>query len=163
MGMDAKQSRQIEALFFEMYNKLKAYAVSSLENESIGEEAVQEAFRIACQKPEALCSSPNPQGWLVNVLRNVVRNIRRSQTTAKRILTQYMSVQLEEHAVTRDAEDLCVLYGKIAQSKEFNILYDMAILGKSHEEMALERGITVVACRKRVQRAKEKLQKKIER
>ena len=45
--------------------------------------------------------------------------------------------------------------GKTVQIKE------MAIDGRSHLEMATARGITVAACKKRVQRAKETLQKKL--
>jgi len=37
----------------------------------------------------------------------------------------------------------------------------MAVNGRSHKEMAESRGISVNACKKRVQRAKEVLRKKI--
>ena len=45
--------------------------------------------------------------------------------------------------------------------EEFQLLKEMAVDGKSHLEMAQARGISVNACKKRVQRAKEVLQKKI--
>lgn len=161
--MDAEHSIQIEALYFEMFDKLKAYANSSLHNDALAEEAVQETFRIACQKPEDLYRSPNPQGWLVLALKNTIRNMKKSQAVAKRILEQYLLTQYKERAVTKDTIDLDTLYGDVAQTEAFRLLYELAVEGCSHEEMARRRGITIAACRKRVQRAKESLQKKIER
>ena len=72
--MDKQHSNYIEALYLEMFELLFSYARSSLENDSLAEEAVQETFRIACLKPSELCASPNPKGWLVNTLKNVIRN-----------------------------------------------------------------------------------------
>ena len=53
------------------------------------------------------------------------------------------------------------MYGKVAQLEEFQLLKEMAVDGLSHLEMAQKRGISVDACKKRVQRAKKFLQKKI--
>lgn len=159
--MNAQQREQIERLYLEMYQMLMAYARSSLENEALAEEAVQETFRIACQKPEDLCGSLNPQGWLVIALKNTIRNIRSGQATAKRILERYVVNQRNEFSISEDRIDLHILYENVADMEEFKLLSEMAIEGRSHKEMADARGITVVACKKRVQRAKEILQKKI--
>ena len=157
--MNAAQRKQIESLYLEMFNKLIVYARSCLENEALAEEAVQETFHIACQKPEELCGCGNPQGWLVLTLRNTIRNIRSNQATARRILEQYMPTQFLDTAVSEDPLNLQLLYGDIADTEEFRLLYELAIEGRSHQEMAKARGISVDACKKRVQRAKEKLKK----
>ena len=159
--MNEEQRRKIEELYHEMFEKMKIYAGCSLENKALAEEAVQETFRIACQKPEALCSSNNPQGWLFETLKNTIRNMKSSRATAKRIVEQYLVTQVKEISFTEDKVNLNILYENIADTEEFKLLSEMAIEGKSHEEMAKARGITVSACKKRVQRAKEKLQKKI--
>lgn len=159
--MDAKQKKQIEGLYLEMYEKLMVYASSNLENEALAEEAVQETFRIACQKPENLCGSSNPQGWLVLTLKNTIRNMKSSRATAKRIVEEFLMVQLKASTVSEDRIDLSVLYQNVANLEEFRLLSEMAVEGRSHEEMARARGITVSACKKRVQRAKEILQRKI--
>lgn len=159
--MNAEQRQQIEALYLEMFHKLMAYARCSLDGEALAEEAVQETFRIACQKPDVLCSSDNPQGWLVLTLKNTIRNIRSNRAAAKRIVEQYLVAQAREISYTEDRVSLNVVYGDIADTEEFKLLSEMAIAGKSHEEMAKARGITVSACKKRVQRAKEKIQRKI--
>lgn len=160
--MDAEQSKQIESLYLEMFDKLMVYARAGLENEALAEEAVQETFHIACLKPEKLCESANPQGWLVLTLRNTVRNMRSSRATAKRIVERYLLTQLKEVSFSDDRIQLNVLYENVADTEEFKLLSELAIEGRSHAEMAQSRGITVSACKKRVQRAKEKLQKKLE-
>lgn len=161
--MNSEQSKIIEALYREMFAKLLAYAQSNLDNESLVDEAIQETFRIACQHPERVCESPNPQGWLVNTLRNTIRNMRRNRATAKRVMEQYLLGQHKELSFTQDAVRIEILYDDVADTEAFALLKEMAVDGRSHAEMADARGITVDACKKRVQRAKEFLQKKIEK
>lgn len=160
--MNAEQRQQIGDLYLEMFDKLMAYARSSLDSEALAEEAVQETFRIACQKPEALCSCPNRQGWLVLTLKNTIRNMRSNRATAKKIIEKYLMTQVKEISFSEDRINLNILYENVADTEEFRLLSELAIDGKSHEEMASSRGITVSACKKRVQRAKEKLQRKID-
>ena len=159
--MNTEQRQQIEALYLEMFDKLKTYAKCRLGSDALAEEAIQETFRIACQKPDALCSSANPQGWLVLTLKNTIRNIQSHRATVKRIVEQYLMIQVKEVSISEDRINLNILYEDVADTEEFKLLSELAIEGKSHKEMAEARGITVGACKKRVQRAKEKLQKKL--
>lgn len=159
--MTTEERQQVEALYREMFEKLLSYAIANLENPALAEEAVQETFRIACQLPQRLCTSPNPQGWLVLTLRNTIRNIKSNQATAHRVIESYLLQHLKEISVSQDQVSVNVQYANVAESEEFKLLVEMAIEGKSHKEMAAARGISVEACKKRVQRAKEVLQKKI--
>lgn len=158
--MDIEQRKLIEQLFLEMYDKLVTYARCSLPEASMAEEAVQETFQIACQKPESLQESPNPKGWLVNTLKNTIRNIKHNRANAERILAQYLHVP-DDRTYSEDELNLTTLYEDIADTEEFKILKEFAIDGRSHLEMATARGITINACKKRLQRAKEKLRIKI--
>lgn len=159
--MLAEYSSQIEALYLELYDKMIVYAESALNSRPLAEEAVQETFRIACQKPQSVCTSPNPQGWIFNTLKFIIQNIRSNQASAKHLLEKYMLAQAEELTVAPDRISIDVMYENVADSEEFQILKELAIERKSHEEMAAKRGITVNACKKRVQRAKETLQRKL--
>ena len=78
MGLSAHQEEFITQLYKEMYEKLVVYAENML-NEGLAEEAAQDTFRIACSKYDELMNSSNPQGWLMNTLKNVIRNIRKEQ------------------------------------------------------------------------------------
>ena len=47
--MKARYSKEIDRLYLQMYPMLFEYARSSLSNDALAEEAVQDAFTIACQ------------------------------------------------------------------------------------------------------------------
>lgn len=161
--MNLQQNEEIKRLYLEMYSKLFDYAFSSLKNESLAEEAVQNTFQIACQKPEKVCNSPNPQGWLVITLKNVISNTVKSRETSTRILTEYYKLRVREIQESTDPEALDILYHDLTNMEEYQLVKGMAIDGKSYLELAKERNISVEACRKRMQRAREFLQGKIKK
>ena len=159
--MNPEYSEQIAQLYLEMYDMLISYARCSFKEESLAEEAVQETFQIACQKPEQLCESENPKGWLVNTLKFTIRNMQRSREHARQILSGYLIAQKEYDAFSEDKLSLQLMYADISDVEEFKLLKEMVIDGKSHLEMANARGISVDACKKRVQRAKETLKRNL--
>lgn len=159
--MNSQYNAEIEQLYLRMYDRLFVYARSTLRNDSLAEEAVQETFRIACQKPEDLLNSPRPEGWLINTLKNVMSNMIRSRAIANRILSEYIAAQTPEFSESVDGIRFEILYENISEMEEFQLIKEMAVDGLSHLEMAEKRGISVAACKKRVQRAKETLRKKI--
>lgn len=159
--MTDSERRAIDKLYLQMYPRLFEYARSILENDALAEEAVQDTFAIACQKPDALLNSPKPAGWLMITLKNVISNSIRKQQTAKRILAEYCAMHGVELATTRDHLDVNTMYGDLSQSDDFILLKEMAVDGRSCLQMAESRGITLATCRKRIQRARERLQKKI--
>ena len=95
MGLAAHQEEIIAQLYREMYRKLVVYAENAL-NDSLAEEAVQDTFRIACSKYDELMNSSNPQGWLMNTLKNVIRNIRKEQANLNKYFVMTMSLDDEE-------------------------------------------------------------------
>lgn len=158
--MTSDQRKRIEEFYLEMYDRLFIYARSALDNESLAEESIQETFRIVCMKPEDLLSSPNPKGWIVNTLKYTIQNMKRSRDKANVLLTQYLAAN-SSVAFSEDRISLEVTYENVARSEEFSLIKEMAVDGRSHLEMAQSRGISVAACKKRVQRAKEFLRRKI--
>lgn len=159
--MTAEQKDFIEQLYLELYDRLRIYACTALENEALAEEAVQETFRTACMKPEELYQSPNPRGWLYQTLKNTIRNTQKTRANAKRFLTDFTATRGCDIACSEDRIRLETIYGELSCSEEFRLLKEFAVDGMSHLEMATKRGISVEACKKRVQRAKEFLRKKI--
>lgn len=145
-----------------MFDRLMAYACSSLESEALAEEAVQETFQVACQNPEKLCGSANCHGWLLLTLKNTIRNMKANRESAKRLVQRYLMTQIKDISFSEDKIQLSILYENVAETEEFKLLSELAIEGRSHEEMARSRGITVVACKKRLQRARERLQRRIQ-
>lgn len=160
--MDDRQRQRIEALYLQMFDRMMAYAKATLQDRAMAEEIVQDTFRIACQRPDQLCDSPSPQGWLMLALRNNVRNLLRRQEAAKRILEPYLAIRSEQPTWTKDRLQLKTLYEDVVDTPEFQLLWDLVVEGKTFYEMAQARGISIDACRKRVQRAKEILKNKLD-
>ena len=158
--MTSDQHKRIEVFYLEMYDQLFLYAQNALKNESLAEEAIQETFRIVCTKPEDLLSSPNPKGWIINTLKYTMQNMRRNRDRTNALLNQYLATYTSD-AFSEDRIPLEVTYENVAHSEEFRLIKEMVVEGKSHLEMAQSRGISVAACKKRVQRAKEFLRRKI--
>ena len=160
-GMKPEEKELIDRLYFEMYDPLVSYANSCLNDQHRAEELTQEVFVSAVQKPEALMNSPNPKGWLYKAMWNMVQNNNRVTLRHMKLIDDYLSVNGKEVTVSIDQPDLKLKYGSLAETEEFKLIYDMAVLGKSQQEMAAERGITVVNCKKRVERAKKFLRRKL--
>ena len=160
--MDTAQQKYIESLYLEMYDKLIIYANCAFPEEGLAEEAVQETFRIACQKPEELCDSPNPQGWLVQTLRNTIRNTKRHLALAQQLMDHYLAHQYKPSSDPEDHLDFDLLYENMIKTEAFQLLAQLVIEKKSYKQIAQEQGVSIDTCRKRMQRARENLQKMIE-
>lgn len=159
--MNEQQREQIAALYVEMYDGMMTFAQLKLKEESQAEEAVQEAFRIACLRAEQMLQSPNPRGWLVNTLKFTIKNITRSRESTRLLLSRYLATQSDAVVFSEDKVSLEVLYENVADLEEFKLIKELAVDGKTQLELAENRGITLAACKKRVQRAKKTLQRKL--
>lgn len=154
------QSVLIEQLYREMYHPLFTYARNALNDVSFAEEAVQDTFRIACAKVTALEASPNPKGWLLNVLKNVIRNMRRQQIQITKLAMEAMmhdstaAPEGTEHAVD-------LMYSDVIPREEFLLLKRIALERLTMLELSQELNISVEACKKRVQRARNKMKSEL--
>jgi RNA polymerase sigma-70 factor (ECF subfamily) len=147
-----------------MFDMLYQYAYAALKNPSYAEEAVQDTFRIACSKPEELLDSPNPRGWLMVSLKNVIQNMRRSFARQQRLadqLTSAAELQLSSKAIL--AEDDIVALQEICISvigkEDFRLFWRVVMDGLTMGEAAREFGIHTETCKKRIQRSRAKLKK----
>jgi len=159
--MDEKENGNdlLESVYLDMYHFLYNYANSRLKDPSMAEEAVQETFRIACCKLEAFRASPNPKGWIVLTLKNVLRNMIRSRA---RLLKAFIT--MDENSISNleappeagitDAE-----YSDILSPDDYELIKLVEIEGFAINDAAEHFGISVEACKKRVQRATERLRK----
>lgn len=158
--MTEAQEQWIDHLYREMYDILFRYSDNLLKDAQQAEETVQEAFRIACDKPEPLMQSPNPKGWLMNTLKGVLRNQqrknRKQQDLFVEICDQECIPQGEPDPVALD-----LLYADVAESREFQLLRAVSE-GETVKEIARRMGISEDSCKKRVQRSRRFLRKRME-
>lgn len=159
--MKRDQDKLIDQLFRDFYRFLLNYAQSALKNPSLAEEAVQETFAIACRRADRLYESENPRGWLVETLKFVIRNIEHRQRTANRIIVDLGGCDPDLIGGREDQVDPKLIYGDVGDTKEFKLVYAIAVDKKSYIEISEAEGITAPACRKRFERARKFLQKKM--
>lgn len=162
MGLTREQGRQISRLYKEMYQSLYSYAYSNLRDRELSEELVQETFRIACDKPSELLSSVNPHGWLMNVLKNVMRNDRRKRATLAKYIAQAEAAEIDRIGEPDRGGNINLLYSGVVSEADFRLLKRIAVDRYTVLEAAEELGIGVETCKKRVQRAREKFLKNFE-
>lgn len=117
--MNSEQKKFIRDLYHTLYPFLVRYADSSLNNTALSEEAVQEAFSIACAKPTDVCSSPNFKGWMVNTVAYVIKNIERRQRSVQQVIADLPEYRPDFVATPPQSIDLHLLYGDLAETKEF--------------------------------------------
>lgn len=159
--MTAEQDRFFTAIYLDRRKPLLEYAESNLHNHALAEEAVQQAFEIACRKIEDFQSSPNPEGWIFNVVRFVVFNMASRQRTELRVIVPLDEYRPDLVAAPADPLPLRVHFGDLVDLPQFRIVYEMEILGRSIAEIARDLGISEAACKKRAERARKHLQKKL--
>ena len=149
----------LEQLYKETYPALQVYAMRILRNDAMAEEAIQDAFCIACAKRDQFLSSPNPQGWIMLTLKHVMQNMLRAQAKQQKHLSLDAGVALPAGGPELVSVD--VLFSDVSKSEDFQLLKRVALDHYTMPELAWELGISVEACKKRVQRARKRLQKKL--
>ena len=149
----------LEQMYREMYPTLYAYALRILKDHALAEEAIQDTFCIACAKREQALSNPKPRGWLMLTLKHVMQNMLRAQRKVQRLL--FLTAGEEQPMEGPELLDVDVLFGDVSDSEDFRLLKRIALDQCTIMELAQDLGISVEACKKRVQRARKRLQKKL--
>jgi len=157
-----EQEDFIAQLYHEMYSKLCIYAMNALKDRELAEEAVQDTFCIACMKVNSLISSDNPQGWITLTLKNVIRNIIKSRSRMNSLIISALSIEDIQIIAPEDDMEFNVIYSDLLNKEDFKLLMMIVIDKYTMLEASEELGISIEACKKRVQRAKNKLKKIIE-
>ena len=159
--MTAEQNQFLSERYHEKRRFLLEYAESSLHNYALSEEAVQQTFEIACRKIDDFCNSPNPDGWLTNTLSFVVRNIESRQRSERRVIVITDDYRPDLASAPEVPLPLRMTYGSLVDTPQFRLLYETEVLGHTLAEIAEELGISEAACKKRAERARIFLQKKL--
>lgn len=148
---------QLEQLYCEMYDWLLCYANAAMSDPSRAEEAVQETFRIACDKLPVLLESSNPKGWLVNTLKGVLKNFSRKDARDSKVF-----IQMPEQYGSEPPKELPpeLLYQDLVRTREYELLMKLSDAG-SVRELANRLGISESTCKKRIQRSRIYLRSRI--
>jgi RNA polymerase sigma-70 factor (ECF subfamily) len=158
-----KSAVSLAHLYEDMHHQLYLMALSALRDHTRAEDAVHDAFHIALVKYDQLCESDNPRGYMVRTLQNVLKNTARSIAAQNRMFieAQAAEISLSETGAYDDYSE--IFYADILRQKEFEILRMLYIEDLSITEIAAHDGLSVEACKKRVQRARENFKAKIQK
>ncbi len=160
MNQEQKWNDMIDTLYHTMWKRLLFYANTVLQNPDLAAEAVQDVFRIACSRPSAVLNSENPRGWLMNTLKNVLRDIQRAEAKQASLAIKIQSTKIFDPGdKVSDDVNIRLMCQRFLGEDDYTLI-EMVIFQKyTLAEAAQKLGITLEACKKRFQRAKKKLKK----
>ena len=92
-------------------------------------------------------------------LKHAMQNMLRTRAKLRTLLSLEAGEGLPAGAPELMSVDL--LFGDVASSEDFRLLKRVALDQCTMPELARELGVSVEACKKRVQRARKRLQKKL--
>jgi RNA polymerase sigma-70 factor (ECF subfamily) len=139
-----------------MYRKLFTYANTVINDEYRAQDIVHETFLTAVRKIDSVRGSTNPEGWLVNTLKNVIKHEFRDRNKIAGVILSLETLE--------DAAEVSWDYDKLEledikaslTAEEWWLLNAVYLEGKKYAEVARELGIEYDACRKRVRKARDK-------
>lgn len=148
----------IESLYRSEYAKLLGYALKRVGKIDLAQDLVQDTFHEAVQNREKLRSHPNPQGWLMQTLKNKVLYHEREHA---RYIKYFVSSEVvgEIASPSDHVSEIMQTVEATLTAEEFYLFKRIMLQRDSHLDVAAELGITVWACQKRLSRIKEKLKK----
>ena len=157
--MKPEQDAFLEQLYRTHFHALQVHAYRFLGNWTDAHVAAQETFHIACDKIEIVMSHPNHIVWLKNVTKNVSRNMIRTRQRQLLLFSSLDELLASEipFAYDRIPNDPTEIFEGFLPKEDRYLLKRIMLDGISYADAGAEIGINMWACRKRVQRATEKL------
>jgi len=147
-----------DEIYHDMFPKLKRIALLKFRDEFTAEDLAQDTLLVAYLNRKKVLMLPNLKKWIYGVLQNKIKHELRSKarfTILKNKLERY--VQEDQQNGEDGYEEL--LEG--LSSNEYNLLHMIYVEGFNNIEAAVKLNISYAACRKQVQRAKEKIRQRI--
>lgn len=157
--MTTEELRFVEALYRRMYDRLMRYALETLGDASRAEDVVQSTFELACLNVAALTRHPAPEGWVFVTFRNLVKTSAKERAGDVMLLERLQSRAAASENAHNDETDPDVLYGDLLELPEYRLLRGYVDCGRTVAEFAETMGISAEACKKRLQRARNRLRR----
>lgn len=146
----------LEKLFCENFTVMVRTASRILSDRGLSpdmaEDLVQETFLVAQRRFDRLAASPSPVGWLYKTLRNILGDTLRRQTQLQNILR---TLGADHEDFCSDSENLLLKYEGVIARDALELLIRVYCFGQPYAAEAERLGISLAACKKRIQRARE--------
>lgn len=146
--MPQNQESLVAQYYEAIFPKLIKIAYRLTDDMAIAEDLVQDTFTIALFRQDRFASSPNPEGWLVLTLRNLIKNELRHRRNEEVPLDGLFRVPS-----AGEPQRLWESLPSQLSAEERSLLTWRYEDGLCCREIADRLGITETACRSRVFRA----------
>ena len=161
--MTQADEKWVNELYVKLSPKLFYIAKRRLGNEDEAQNAVQDTFADLIKKVESVKNHPNPEGWLVNALKNFIA--RELDNQKRRSEHEIILPEPYEHAhgepgYVPSLRDILPLE---LTPREKDLLVWYFEKGLSYEEISRRLGIPILTCRTQMHRAKKHYQKLAEK
>lgn len=159
--MTVEQEAFLEKQYRENFPRLLSYAAAILENNSLAMDVVQDTFHTAIAKINILMVHENPNGWLMETLKNKIRDQIRLR---RRYAARFVAYEDYEAFIASPGtypysgeipEPVPVIWSKVEKAltpEDCHLLKRIVLDGCSHREVAEELQISIWASQKRLQR-----------
>ena len=97
----------------------------------------------------------------MEVLKHVLRNVNRKRAMLEKYIETLEPEELDRIASPDSGDDVDLMYSGLIRPEEFYLLKRVDIEGYTMLEMSEELGINVETCKKRAQRAREKMRQQL--
>ena len=153
-----QQNNPLRQLYIENYAHLIRTA-RNFANGDLAEDLVQETFLIAQKRLDRVINSANPTAWLVKTLKNVIGNTyQKRRFIYTELIPESIVDKSGEHVLSVND-----MYAGLIDEESLALLVWVYCEDSSYQEAANRLGISLDACKKRIQRAKLALKRAIEK
>lgn len=164
--MRPDENELVERLYHLHFKKLFIYANATLRDPELAKDVVQDTFHEALRRIDVVAKHENPGGWLMNVVKNKLKEWERNR---RRNLRYLLSLDadfpdernLPEELVSAQPElqsgSVMEIIEHVLTPEEFRLLKRLVFDRASHQQVAQEFGISVYTSQKRLERIRDKL------
>ena len=118
------------------------------------EDLVHDTFLVAMQKAEALYKAENKKAWLILVLKRRIANFLRAIEYKRKL---QMNLQALNYGAREDQIGLDALYSGLIGDNDLKLLIEFYVYRYPLCVLASRLDIKEAACKKRIQRARERM------
>lgn len=159
--MTSQQRIIFSEIYINNYPKLLRYANKFCA--SVAEELVQDTFHDAWSKFDKLVNHENIGGWLMQTLKNKIRNYNRTKRHETNTIIEYNDSTaapdnfVNELIAKNTLSAICRFVNDNFKEDDITLFQRILIENASHAEVASELGITVWTSQKRLERIRKRI------
>lgn len=149
---------------------MRAYARTIVQNPSLAEEVVQDAFVEVLLHMDNLMQMELPELWLQRTVKNKSLHVLRDQIRytwrlvsleEEKIVDSSTAKELQEIDEADSISQIRKTITKTLNIHEIHLLRRITMEGATYKTLSTETGMSIAACQKRIQRIRSKLKKRL--